>query len=214
MSGAPLLAGMIAGLGIALPVGAITVYLVGLAARTRFSVAAGAALGVATTDGAYALAAVLGGRQLEPWLRPVSVPLAILAAGVLVLLGARVAWTGVLRYRGDRSGPAALRRSVASPLRAYAGFVILTGINPTTVVYFLALVLGQQGESSAYGPWDAALLFAGGALLASAAWQLLLAGGGVALGRVVSRPRAQLLLALSSGLIMLGFALTVLLRQM
>src|SRR4051812_11402534 len=48
---ADLLAGALAGLAVAMPVGAIGAYLLGLAARERFGVAAVAALGVATTDG-------------------------------------------------------------------------------------------------------------------------------------------------------------------
>ena len=46
-----LVAGLLAGYGVAVPVGAIAVLIVGLTARTSLRVGAAAALGVATADG-------------------------------------------------------------------------------------------------------------------------------------------------------------------
>ena len=60
-----LVAGVLAGLAVAMPIGAIGTYLVGLAARERFAVAAGAALGVASVDGGYAVVASVGGAGLQ-----------------------------------------------------------------------------------------------------------------------------------------------------
>ena len=51
---AALLAGLAAGYAIAVPVGAVATYLIALTARTSLGTGAAAALGVATTDGAYA----------------------------------------------------------------------------------------------------------------------------------------------------------------
>jgi len=208
VNGGALLAGAVAGLGIAVPVGAVGTCLVGLAARTRFAVAAGAALGVATTDGAYALVAAVGGVGLQTLLQPLAGPLTVLAALVLAGLGVRIVFTGVQRYRSG-SMQASVRAEVSSPARAYLGFVMVTAVNPTTVVYFLALVVGRQATDPLRDSWDVAVLFALGALLASGAWQLLLAGGGAALGRIVTGRRGQLLIALASGVIMLVLVLHV-----
>ena len=60
-----LVAGVLAGLAVAMPIGAIGTYLVGLAARERFAVAAAAALGVASVDGGYAVVASVGGAGLQ-----------------------------------------------------------------------------------------------------------------------------------------------------
>jgi arginine exporter protein ArgO len=209
VNGGALVAGAVAGLGIAVPVGAIATYLVGLAARARLAVAASAALGVATTDGAYALIAATGGVGLQNLVRPLAGPLTVLAAVVLVGLGARIAWTGVRRYLGG-TGPDPVDAQAPSAIRTYIGLVMLTAVNPTTVIYFLALVVGQQGTGAIRGSWDVALLFGLGALLASALWQLLLVGGGAALGRAVTGGRGQLLIAVTSGAIMLVLALQVL----
>ena len=62
MTGA-LLAGLLAGFGIAIPVGAVATYLVTLTARTSARVGAAGAFGVASADGLYALVAVVGVRK-------------------------------------------------------------------------------------------------------------------------------------------------------
>ncbi len=59
-----LVAGLLAGFGIAIPVGAVATYLVTLTARTSPRVGEAAALGVASADGLYAMLAVVGGAAL------------------------------------------------------------------------------------------------------------------------------------------------------
>jgi threonine/homoserine/homoserine lactone efflux protein len=63
---AALAAGLVAGYGIAMPVGAVAAYLVALTARTSLRTGVFAALGVATADGVYALIAVCGRAALDP----------------------------------------------------------------------------------------------------------------------------------------------------
>jgi len=96
MSGA-FLAGVIAGYGVAVPVGAIAVLIAGLTARTSLRVGAAAGLGAATADGVYALIAVLGGAALAAAIAPVATPLRWVAAVVLVLLAAHTARSAVRR---------------------------------------------------------------------------------------------------------------------
>ena len=55
-----ILSGLVTGLAIAMPVGAVAALIVALTVRTSFRVGLGAAVGVATVDGAYAAAAVVG----------------------------------------------------------------------------------------------------------------------------------------------------------
>lgn len=63
VSGA-LVAGLLAGYGIAVPVGAVATYLVALTARTSLVTGVCAGLGVAAADGMYALVAEIGGAAL------------------------------------------------------------------------------------------------------------------------------------------------------
>lgn len=195
-----LVAGLIAGYAIAIPVGAVAVYLVSLTARTTLRTGVVAALGVATVDGLYAAVAVAGGGALAHLVTSVSTPLRWASAAVLILIAAHGAATA-LRRRHTR--PAAIGQppaDVMSPLRAYTTLVGLTALNPTTVVYFAALVVGGSARVAAT-PADAAV-FVGAAAVASASWQLLLAGGGAALGRVLTGDRGRLATALvSSGVI-------------
>ncbi|WP_425480772.1 LysE family transporter [Sciscionella sediminilitoris] len=192
-----LLTGILAGYGIAIPVGAVGAYLVGLAARERFAVAASAAFGVAVVDGAYALLAVLGGAGLAEPLRPIAVPLGYLSAGALVLLAGLTLLRAVRRYRGP------LTVSASSPVRAFLGLLALTAINPATLVYFLALILGRGAEGGG-------ALFVLGALLASASWQLLLVCGGGLLGRALTGARGRLVIAIVSAVLMLVLAVAAL----
>ena len=58
---AELAAGAVTGLAVAMPVGPVGAHLVGLAARSPWRTAAAAALGVASVDGAYAVATAIDG---------------------------------------------------------------------------------------------------------------------------------------------------------
>jgi threonine/homoserine/homoserine lactone efflux protein len=197
-----LVAGLLAGYGIAVPVGAIAALIVGLTAREGLRTGAAAALGVATADGVYAIVAVLGGSALAGVIAPVAGPLRWVAAVVLVGLAVRTAVTALRHYR-DPAG-ARTNGGLASPGRAYLGLLGLTLLNPMTIIYFGALVLGRQADGD-LGAWGSAV-FVLAAFAASASWQLLLAGGGSVVGRVLTGPRGRLATALLSGAVIAGLA--------
>jgi arginine exporter protein ArgO len=188
---AAFLAGAAAGYGIAVPVGAIAVLIAGLSARTSLRVGAAAGLGAATADGLYALIAVLGGAALAGLLAPITTPLRWVAAAVLLGLAVHTAVTAV-RRRHDRVAGRPERPVTVGA--AYAGVLGLTLLNPATVIYFAALVLGRGGAGG--GPW-----FVVGAFVASASWQLLIAGGGSLVGRLLTGPRGRLVTALVSSVV-------------
>lgn len=219
---AELLAGLLAGYSVAVPVGPIATYLVALTARTSVRVGAAAALGVATVDGVYAVAAILGGAALAGFIRPAMGVLHWVSVVVLAAVAARSMWLGLrpapaepapgaeLVPAGGLVGdgelvpgaePVAGTQPVRelSPARAYATLAGLTLINPTTLIYFVALVVGLRAGSvpSALGQ----AVFVAAAFAASASWQLLLAGGGALLGRVLTGDRGRRLTALASGVL-------------
>ncbi|MGW3354546.1 LysE family transporter [Streptomyces bungoensis] len=198
---AALVAGLLAGYGIAVPVGAVGTYLVSLTARTSLRTGSCAALGVATADGLYALLATAGGSALAAALRPVLTPLRWASALVLVALAVRGAVLALRQYRaqGLATRP---ERPVPGAGRAYLGLLGITLLNPVTVIYFAALVLGSSTAGAVSAAAQAAFVVA--AFAASASWQLLLAGGGALLGRALTGERGRLLTALlSSGVILL-----------
>jgi arginine exporter protein ArgO len=94
----------------------------------------------------------------------------------------------------------------AAPMRpaaAYALFLGITAVNPTTVVYFTAIVLGNQDLVSSAAEGTAFVL---AAFVASAGWQLALAGGGALLGRAITGPRGRRITGVVSALVIAALA--------
>jgi arginine exporter protein ArgO len=196
---AAFLAGVVAGYGVAVPVGGIAVLIIGLTARTSLRVGAAAGLGAATADGLYALLAVLGGAAIAGLVAPIATPLRWAAAAVLLVLAGHTAFAA-LRRRAAAGRP---ERPVTG-WSAYAGVLGLTLLNPATVIYFAALVIGRGGSGGGF--W-----FVAGAFLASASWQLLIAGGGSLIGRLLTGDRGRLITALVSSAVIAVLAVRILL---
>ncbi|MCO1615059.1 LysE family transporter [Micromonospora sp. CPM1] len=221
MTGA-FLAGLVAGYGVAIPVGAIAILILGLSARTSFRVGAAAALGVATADGLYAAVAALGGAAVASGLAPFASPLRLVAAGVLLALACLTAWralrppapthppspSATTHPPGTTQEPGA-RGGLDTPVRAFGAVLALTLLNPATVVYFVALVLGR-GDVLDSGP-PAAAAFTLGVFLASASWQVLIAGGGSLIGRALTGARGRRVTALLSSVIIAALAVATVL---
>ncbi|MBQ1066317.1 LysE family transporter [Micromonospora sp. D75] len=215
MTGA-FLAGLVAGYGVAIPVGAIAILILGLSARTSFRVGSAAALGVATADGMYAAVAALGGAAVASGLAPFAGPLRLIAAGVLLVLACLTAWRAMRppapTQEPNSPAPAqepSPRGGLDTPVRAFAAVLALTLLNPATVVYFVALVLGR-GDVLGSSPVGAAA-FTAGVFLASASWQLLIAGGGSLIGRALTGPRGRRVTALLSSAIIAALAVATVL---
>ncbi|MET9318182.1 LysE family transporter [Kribbella sp. NPDC003505] len=197
------MAGLLAGYGIAMPVGAVATYLVALTARTTLWVGACAALGVATADGLYALVSTIGGSALVPLIEPITTPLQWVSAVVLAALAFHGAMTAIHQFRTGQVAGAA-DKALMSPVRAYLGLLAITIMNPITVIYFAALVLASQ-SGTATSRWESAA-FVTAAFAASASWQLLLAGSGALLGRVLTGRHGRLITSLASACVITGLA--------
>lgn len=198
------LAGCLAGLAVAVPVGAVATFIILLAARHGWRVGAAAGLGAATVDGVYATVAVLVGGALSPLLARVGPALTWASALVLAVIGGTMVWRG-LRGR-DEGGPLT---DTPSAGRAFLTVLGITAVNPATVVYFAALVLGSPfGEITGV---PAQLAFAGGAFAASAAWQTTLATGGSVLGHVLAGSRGRRITTVLGGAVILVLAIRTIL---
>ena len=174
-----LVEGVLAGLGIAVPVGAIAVLIVDLGMRRGFANAAPAAMGAASADLTYAAIAAVAGvsvaSALEPYERTIELASAAVLAGI-------VAYRMLRLFR--RSEVSASDDTTDGTVRTYVGFLALTLVNPLTVIFFTALMLGL-GDEALISSLDKAL-FVIGAFVASAAWQLALAGAGAMLHQRLS----------------------------
>ena len=191
---AALLAGLAAGYGVAVPMGPVGTYLMTVSARNRWCVGAAAALGVATVDGTYALIATIGGSTAATAVRPALGTLRWASVAVLVAVALRVAITGWRTADGGIQPIAA-----TSGRRAFATFVGLTAVNPATLVFFAALVVGLRTGTGA-------VLFVPAVFAASLSWQLALAAAGTGLGRATSTPKGRRITAAVGAAVMLGLA--------
>jgi threonine/homoserine/homoserine lactone efflux protein len=175
--------GMLAGYGIAIPVGAVAILIVSVSMQSGFRIGFMAGAGAASADCFYAILASVAGTAVTALLQPISPMLKVISG--LVLMGLAV----TAMVRGFRSAGSTDRKvHAAGPLGTFVQFLGITLINPLTVIYFTALVLGQDlSMNSAIA--DQAL-FALGAGIASLSWQTLLAGlGGIARNRLSHRFR-------------------------
>jgi arginine exporter protein ArgO len=203
MAGRAVVEGLIAGFGIAVPVGAIGVLIVDRAATRGFAQGAAAGTGTALADLTYAVAAVALGTAAARLL-PATAPAQAVSA---VVLGGVAGWMLRSALLGDE--PAESRPRPAALWRITATFLALTIVNPVTVVYFTALVTGLDG-TVLRSPTDRAL-FAVAAFAASLSWQVTLAAAGSVLGHRMT-PRSRRVLHAVGAAIVIGLALRMALR--
>lgn len=195
--------GLVAGYGIAVPVGAVAVLIVNVAIRCGFGIGFIAGAGAATADLFYAVLASAAGSVLVAVLETVSSQLRILSGTVLIGLGVYGLWEG-LRRSDEREKSA----KVCGPMRMYGQFLGITVINPLTVVYFTALILGRGAAASDL--LEGHLLFVIGVGVSSLSWQTVLAGlGGIARSRLSKR--FHLSATIIGNLIVIGLGLRILL---
>jgi arginine exporter protein ArgO len=199
------LAGLVTGWAIAIPIGAVGALLVALTARTSLRIGSAAALGVAAVDGGYAAVAVVGGAAIAARLEPYAGRLQIASALVLLGIAALTVW--LARRSSGRSAAAPASARELSAWQAFMAFLALTAVNPTTVVYFAAVVLGNPDLAEG---WDEGVVFVLAAFLASASWQLTLAFLGSVLGRSVTSRRGRLVTGWVSGLVIAALAVRTL----
>ncbi|NYF09731.1 arginine exporter protein ArgO [Leifsonia sp. AK011] len=181
-SGLALASGLVAGLAIALPLGAIGVLLLQEGMRRGFRGGLPAAAGVASVDVLYCLAAALAGAVAAPIVRSLAPWPAVIGSLALVTIGA---W-GLLRLvRSPDLEAGSAAKPLGSGWARYSLFFGLTLINPATLVYFAALMTGLDGIA---GDVTSSAFFIAGVGIGSFVWQAaLVAVGGILHGRIGAR---------------------------
>lgn len=174
--------GILAGYGIAVPVGAIALLIIDTSIRKGLASGIQAGAGAATADLIYATIAALGGSVLQPVLTPLSDAFALLGGVALMAMAIR----GYLQLRSQGKQDADMHVDRKTDRRTYVTFLGLTLLNPLTIIYFSALILGDlETQRTAMD----SLLFVLGAGVASLSWQWLLVAFGTFAGRNLP-PRA------------------------
>lgn len=201
-----LIDGVLAGFGIAIPVGAIAVLIVTTAMRCGFACGASAGAGAATADLVYAAIAAVAGAAVADALAPWATPIKIGGAGLLVAIGV---W-GLFRSR-PRSNRGPAEEAEQRLLVTYVRFLGLTIVNPLTVVYFTTVILATTAGTAR--TLLEMTVFVAGAFAASLSWQLLLASMGASARRGLP-PRAQTATAVIGNLFILALAARILFQEM
>ena len=195
--------GVAAGYGIAIPVGAIAILIMDVGIRRGFAPAVSAGAGAATADLLYAALAVVGGATLASTVEAIGDPLRVVSGLVLLV----IAVIGLVRTR-QPVDTEAMEPRAGDLARTYGRFVGLTIINPTTIVYFAAVVIGlgvARGMTAADG-----VLFVIGAFLASLSWQTLIAAVGAFAGHRLST-RSRRVVTIVGNLVILALGIVILL---
>jgi len=164
------LQGLIAGYGIAIPVGPIGILIVEVGIRRGFRLAFFAGLGAASADLIYATLAGLAGTFLVEVLKPISSVIQYVSASALITIGL---WMIYQERRSGRNMQRTTSDASTGCLRTYVTFFGLTLFNPLTVTYFTSLILGLR-FSIITAPMDV-MIFVIGTFLASLSWQTLIA---------------------------------------
>lgn len=171
--------------------------------RRGFWSAFAAGAGAAAADLTYAALAALAGPPIAAAMGAYAAYLRWGSAILLLTIGARGLWTAWRKA----PEPEPDGRPTTGMLRTFWQFLGLTLLNPLTVAYFAALMLGRGAENSLSA--TGRLAFVAGAWLASLSWQTLLAASGALAQRLLSR-RAQQLTAIVGSAVVIGFGLRIL----
>jgi threonine/homoserine/homoserine lactone efflux protein len=163
-----MLAGLAAGIAIAMQVGAVSLLLIEAAVASGPRVGAAAGMGVATADLAFAAIAAAAGGAASAALQSHEGEIRFVAAGLI----AGIAAHGLARLRRERTadtgtGPDRLVDGAAGA--HYLQFLAITTANPLTIASFAAVAVALSFDGPA-----AALAFTAGVGVASFGWHLLL----------------------------------------
>ncbi|WP_292832529.1 LysE family transporter [Microbacterium sp.] len=160
--------GLVVGLALVIPLGAIGVLLIQEGASLGWARGVPAAAAVATADLLYCTVAVIGGAVLSPVISSWGPWPKVLGGAALVVLAV---WNLIRARRSTVKGSPDALSPRGRPSQRYAVFFGLTAINPATVVYFAATV---TGFSELMASAVSAAMFVVGVAAASLGWQLLL----------------------------------------
>lgn len=167
-----LIDGLIAGYGIAIPIGAISLLIIDLSMRHGFRLGFAAGAGAASVDFSFALLAAFAGDALSGVIAPYESSIQTLSGITLIM----IAIWGVINYSRRTSSTINNPSAPGKPLKIFVQFIALTAINPLTIAYFSALILSREAGSII--SLITKVSFVLGAGFASFSWQLFLAALG------------------------------------
>ncbi len=193
--------GLIAGYGIAMPVGAVAILIVNMGMRCGFKIGFSAGAGAATADIIYAIIAVVTGTALVSLLTPIALWLRIISGLLLLGMGIWGLWKGLKRANKNRQ-----TAEICGATRMFGQFLGITIVNPLTIVYFAALILGSSPTALTL---TNRVAFIAGVGVASLSWQTLLAWLG-SIGRQRLSPHFQVFAIIIGNVVVILLGLRIL----
>ena len=196
---AALIAGVFAGLAIAMQVGAVSLLLVETAVERGPRVGIAAGMGVATVDLLFAAAAAVAGATAGVVLAEHETEIRLVAAATLAAIAAHGLAT-LRRGEATREDAPAAAATGAGPRSHYLRFFAITLVNPLTIASFAAVATSLPLDRT-----GAAIAFATGVGAASAGWHLFLTAAAGHAARWIT-PRMQRGLAIGGRVAVLALA--------
>lgn len=202
--------GVLAGLGLAVPVGAMSIMLFQTSATRGWRHGATAGLAMATVDLVYAIVTAIVGGSLVGFLTQWGRLLSAFGASLLLALGLITivrSWQARSAVHSVTDAPASDGRTAGGLLRTFAIFTAATAINPQTALYFLAIApsVAVTGGSWAW--------FGLGVFLGSVTWQQILASGGSLMHRR-KNDRLRFVTGAVGGGLVVGLSLFMLIKAL
>jgi threonine/homoserine/homoserine lactone efflux protein len=197
---AALLAGLAAGLAIAMQVGAVSLLLVEAAVVSGPRVGVAAGMGVAAADLGFAVIAAAAGGAAGAALSSHETEIRVIAAIVVAAIAVH-GLIALARERAEATSSRILTREGESgPGTHFTRFLAITAANPLTIASFAAVAAALSLDGPA-----AAAAFAAGVGIASAAWHVLLTLAAGHAGRWMT-PRVRTGFAVAGRLAVLAIA--------
>jgi L-lysine exporter family protein LysE/ArgO len=206
--------GILLGLGAAAPIGPVNVEIARRSLRGGFRAGCALGLGAVTIDVLYAVLASVGVRLLldRAWLLNTLTVLGAALLGYLAVQCFRSARRQILdRQRGFPLDAAVSAVATpppsthgAPPGRNYVTGLLMTGLNPMTLVFWFVVVPGVVGQISANPSRELPLICAG-VFLGALSWVLFFSSIMSAAGKV-GRQKVLFCADLAGGMLLLAFA--------
>ena len=195
--------GLIAGFGIAIPVGPIAILIIKTSMQNGLQSGLAAGMGAASADFIFAALSAIAGSLIAAIISPISDIVRLVSAFFLVGLGL---W-GLRKINHSLSTELPDAPHETSPIRTYLTLLALTILNPITIAYLTALILRRNpGDSTDIAEL---ILFVAGAGLASMLWQAFLATIGYGLNKTLSTS-FQRVVTIVGNLVIIGFGISTL----
>lgn len=198
--------GFMAGLALAIPVGPMAIMLINTTISRGLRHGVVGALGMATVDGAYALAVFVVGGLIATALTSLKVVFGLVGALILLVLGIQTAYKNLklLRSKDALVGKTAESGSVG---KTFGTFVAATVVNAPTALYFLAIAPNVANMGYSLTAANVAV-FVVSVFIGSLIWQETLVFTGLAI-RGITTNRFRAWIGLFGGVLIVALAISI-----